>query len=176
MNAHRPAENSQGMNDDVDAIIEAWETQRPDFSVEPLAIFSRMLRLSRHIERMRKRVFSRHGLETWEFEMLAALRRQHDYQLTAGQLMKETLVSSGTVTNRLDRMEVKGLLQRFADEHDGRVVHVKATDTGITLVDGAMKDMLVVGSEILEPYSAEENAATADYLRRLLHYFEDCAC
>ncbi|ADH93272.1 MarR family winged helix-turn-helix transcriptional regulator [Arcanobacterium haemolyticum] len=158
--------------DDVDTIIDGWVSQRPDLAPEPFAIFSRLLRLTRHVERMRKTVFARHGLETWEFEMLAALRRTPEHTLTAGQLMKETLVSSGTVTNRLDRMAAKGLLERKSDDRDGRVVYVKAAEKGLFLVDAAVEDLLSTEARIIEPYTLAENAEAAAYMRRLLRYFE----
>lgn len=165
--------DSDQLRDEVDDIIAAWTAERPDLDTDPLAIFSRLLRLSRFIDRMRKSVFANNSLEIWEFEMLAALRRAEDHRMTAGRLMKETLVSSGTVTNRLDRMEAKGLLQRSSDENDGRIVHVQATDLGLERVDAAIDELVSVEAGIMEPYSKEENAQTADYLRKLLRYFEE---
>lgn len=121
---------------------------------------------------MRKTVFARNELESWEFDMLTALRRQPEHTLTAGQLMKETLVSSGTVTNRLDRMAHKGLLERATDNHDGRIVHVKATALGIARADAAFADLLSVEADILTVFDPEENTQAAAYLRRLLCHYE----
>ncbi|WP_216389152.1 MarR family winged helix-turn-helix transcriptional regulator [Arcanobacterium phocae] len=167
-----PMSSDNSIRDDVDAIITAWQDQCPELDTAPFAIFSRLLRLTRHIERMRKTVFARNGLETWEFEMLAALRRTSNHTLTAGQLMKETLVSSGTVTNRLDRMAAKELLVRQSGEHDGRVVYVQATELGLSLIDGAVEDLLHTEAQILEQFSAAESDEAAAYMRRLLHSFE----
>lgn len=161
------------VRDEVDSIVAAWSSIHPELDAAPLAIFSRLVRLSRFIERMRKTVFANHSLETWEFEMLAALRRAEGNRMTAGRLMKETLVSSGTVTNRLDRMEAKGLLNRAPDSSDGRIVHVHATELGLTRVDAAMKELVAVEAEIIAPYADKENAQAAHYLRTLLRYFED---
>lgn len=160
------------MKDEVDAIIAGWAQQRPDLDIEPLAIFSRFLRLGRHLERMRKEAFANHALESWEFEMLAALRRQPEHRLTAGQLMKETQVSSGTITNRLDRMEGKGLLMRQADKADGRVVHVHATEEGIARVDHAMNELVARESAMLSKFDAAEKEQAAAFLRHLLVDFE----
>lgn len=162
----------KNQRDEVDAIIEGWGVQRPDLDPRPLAIFSRLLRLNRHIERIRKSIFAENNLETWEFEMLAALRRQEGSCLTAGRLMQETLVSSGTITNRIDRMEGKGLLIRKADNKDGRVVHVCATEKGIAYVDSAMVGLLQAQAEILEQYDESEREDAADFLRRMLIPFE----
>ncbi|QRV01973.1 winged helix-turn-helix transcriptional regulator [Arcanobacterium phocisimile] len=160
------------IRDEVDEVIAQWLVQRPELDTDPLEVFSRLIRLTRHVERMRKTVFARNALESWEFDMLTALRRQPDHTLTAGQLMKETLVSSGTVTNRLDRMARKGLLERHTDERDGRIVHVKATALGIERADAAFADLLSVEADILTMFKLEDNAQAAAYMRRLLCYFE----
>ncbi|MCF2706749.1 winged helix-turn-helix transcriptional regulator [Arcanobacterium haemolyticum] len=161
------------MRDEVDGIVEAWARERTDFKPEPLAVFSRLLRLDRHLDRMRRQTFARHGLESWEFEMLAALRRQGEpYRLTAGRLMQETLVSSGTVTNRIDRMVAHGNARRLADKSDRRIVHVEATEEGIALVDAAMADLLDVEREQLVGFDDESVRQLADLLRELLSHFE----
>lgn len=155
--------------DDVDTIVTEWEVQRPDFDARPLAIFSRLLRLDRHIDHIRREVFSQYGIERWQFEMLTELRRRPDgHQLTAGQLMNKTLVSSGTITNRIDRLEEQGLVRRIADPNDGRVVIVQATDKGIALADNAMISLLDKQRELLKPYSEEEIAAVTSFLRSML--------
>jgi DNA-binding MarR family transcriptional regulator len=159
--------------DEVDGIVEAWGRERRDFDVEPLSVFSRMVRLNYHIERMRKQAFARHNIESWEFEMLAALRRQGaPYRLTAGRLMQETLVSSGTVTNRIDRMVAHGYARRLPDPSDRRVVHVEATPAGLAVVDAAMKDLLEVEGEQLAGFDVESRKALANYLREMLAHFE----
>ena len=161
--------------DDVDEIVAGWEIQRPDFDARPLAVFSRMLRLQKYIERMRRATFAAHGLETWEFEMLAQLRRASDHQLKAGQLMQETLVSSGTITNRLDRMQEHGFVTRQMDPKDKRVVLVQATPKGISAVDDAMAALLRVQRVLLEPFDDAQTAQIVDFLRVMLSEFNDSA-
>lgn len=166
-------EVSREPRDEVDRIVEAWERERPDFGVEPLAVFSRMVRLNYHIEQMRKQAFARHGIESWEFEMLAALRRQGSpYRLTAGRLMQETLVSSGTVTNRIDRMVAHGYAHRLPDTEDKRVVHVEATAAGLGVVDAAMADLLEVENTQLSGLSQNSRRELGNSLRELLAHFE----
>ena len=161
------------IRDEVDGIVEEWARERPDFNTEPLTIFSRLLRLSYHIERVRKLAFSSHGLENWEFEMLSALRRQGTpYRLTAGRLMQETLVSSGTVTNRIDRMVESGHARRIPDTDDKRVVHVEATPEGLALVDAAMADLLALEAVHVEEMTKSERTELAHSLRALLAHFE----
>ncbi|WP_341827847.1 MarR family winged helix-turn-helix transcriptional regulator [Trueperella pyogenes] len=154
--------------DEVDDVVAAWHVQRPDFDVTPLEIFSRFLRVNRHFSKVRKSVYAKHGLETWEFEMLAALRREPTHVLTAGQLMKDTFVSSGTITNRIDRMQERGLVTRKSVPKDGRIVQVVATSKGLIAVDNAMGDLLGVEGEILEKFTPAQNERAAEYLRQML--------
>ncbi|MEW6926299.1 MarR family winged helix-turn-helix transcriptional regulator [Trueperella pyogenes] len=154
--------------DEVDDVVAAWHVQRPEFDVTPLEIFSRFLRVNRHFSKVRKSVYAKHGLETWEFEMLAALRREPTHVLTAGQLMKDTFVSSGTITNRIDRMQERGLVTRKSVPKDGRIVQVVATSKGLIAVDNAMEDLLGVEGEILEKFTPAQNEAAACYLRQML--------
>lgn len=158
--------------DEVDGIVAAWKRERPDFNPEPLAVFSRLWRLQSHIDKMRRQTFARHGIESWEFDMLCALRRQSEHRLTAGKLMRETLVSSGTVTNRIDRMVAHGFAKRLHDPEDGRVVHVEATAEGLAVVDAAMADLLSVEDAHMANMSDVERRQLAQMLRVLLAHFD----
>ena len=165
--------NSDEVRDEVDGIVAAWGRERTDFNPEPLSVFSRLLRLDRHIDRMRRQTFATYGIESWEFEMLAALRRQgKPYRLTAGRLVQETLVSSGTVTNRIDRMVTHGYAERHPDPKDRRVVHVQATQRGVDLVDAAMSDLRDAEQRQLEDMPVRNQKELADLLRQLLAHFE----
>ena len=109
-------EEQAGLHDEVDDIVAAWHAERPDLDVEPLQVLSRISRLARHLDRARRTAFASHGLEPWEFDMLSALRRQGPpYQLTPGALLRATLVTSGTMTNRIDRLADAGLVRRRPD-------------------------------------------------------------
>ena len=91
--------------DEVDRIVDAWLRERPDLDFAPLQVLSRVGRLSRHLDRARRTAFERSDLESWEFDVLAALRRAGSpYQLSPKALLQQTLVSSGTMTNRIDRL------------------------------------------------------------------------
>nr|WP_275587051.1 MarR family transcriptional regulator [Arcanobacterium pluranimalium] len=108
-------------------------------------------------------------METWEFEMLSALRRQGvPFQLTAGQLMQETLVSSGTITNRIDRMVDHGFVKRTSDPADKRVVYVVATAAGIEAVDRAMEALLIAEHQLLEGIAADQRDEAVGVLRTIL--------
>ncbi|HZC41694.1 MAG TPA: MarR family winged helix-turn-helix transcriptional regulator, partial [Streptosporangiaceae bacterium] len=96
--------------DEVDDLVSAWRSERPDLAIEPLHVLSRVSRLARHLDRARRAAFASHGLESWGFDVLSALRRQGPpYQLTPGALLRTTLVTSGTMTNRIDRLAAAGL-------------------------------------------------------------------
>src|ERR1700754_4644867 len=101
------------MRDEVDELTEAWARERSDLDLAPVAVFSRISRLSRHLDLARREAFTAHGIESWEFDVLAALRRAGaPYELSPGRLLRETLVTSGTMTNRVDRLPSRGLGQR----------------------------------------------------------------
>jgi DNA-binding MarR family transcriptional regulator len=131
------------VQDEVDRLVAAWRQERPDLDVEPLAVLSRVSRLARHLDRARRAAFAEHGLEVFEFDVLVALRRAGPpYQLSPGQLLVQTLVASGTMTNRLDRLEGRGLVRRRADPNDRRGVRVRLTGRGRAKVDAAIDDLL----------------------------------
>lgn len=160
-------------SDDVDAIVEAWRRERPDLDVEPLHVFSRVSRLARLLDLDRTSAFARHELEGWEFDVLSALRRAGDpYQLSPGRLVQETLVTSGTMTNRIDRLATKGWVERLPSPTDRRGVIVRLTKGGQAAVDAAMADLLSREGELLDDMSADERAALTRALKRLLAPFE----
>src|SRR5690625_4643243 len=155
--------------DEVDRIVAAWQRERPDLAADPLHVFSRVTRLARHLDLARRRTFAAHELELWEFDVLSALRRSGaPYKLTPGQLMTETLVSSGTMTNRIDRMVAHGLVVRTAGTTDRRVVFVRLTAQGKQRVDAAMADLLRTEEVLLEQLDEAERVQLRNLLRRLL--------
>jgi len=163
-----------GDADEVDRIAAAWLNERPDLDVSPLQVLPRVNRLARHLDLARRQAFAQHGLETWEFDVLAALRRAGaPYALSPGQLAGETLVTSGTMTNRLDRLESRGLLRREPDPSDRRGVRVVLTDDGRTVVDDAMSDLLAREHALLSVLDADDRTALADLLRVLVRAFGD---
>ena len=139
-----------------------------------MQVLSRVTRLARHLDRQRSTAFAAHGLETWEFDVLAALRRAGaPYQLTPGQLLKETLVTSGTMTNRVDRLEIRGLVARENHPEDRRGVLVRLTSAGLSGVDAALSDLLDAEQKILAQMSSEEQDRLAACLRELLLPYDD---
>jgi DNA-binding MarR family transcriptional regulator len=154
--------------DDVDSIVRAWATQRPDLDTSPFLVLSRITRISTRLDRLRRRVFRRHGLDVWEFDVLATLRRAGaPFQLTPSELIAHNLVSSGAMTNRINRLEAKGLVSREADQEDGRKVVVTLQRSGRELVDRALEDLLVNERALLSGLSAEDRQSLARALRAL---------
>ena len=163
----------QPVHDDVDEIVAAWRRERPDLDPEPLHVFSRLSRLARRLDLDRATAFGDHGIDGWEFDVLSALRRAGDpYELSPGRLVQETLVTSGTMTNRIDRLAAKGWVERAPSPTDRRGVIVRLTDAGRTAVDGAMADLLDRERDQLSELGAAEITELTALLRRLLAPFE----
>ncbi len=161
------------VSDEVDDIVARWQTERPDLDVAPLQVLSRISRLARHLDRARRAAFAAHGLETWEFDVLSALRRQGPpYQLSPGALLHATLVTSGTMTNRIDRLAEAGLVRRHRDQQDKRGVLVQLTDRGRGTVDAAMSDLLRRERELLSGLDEDRQEDLAGLLRVLLAPFD----
>lgn len=157
------------MRDEVDDLSEAWAHERPDLDLGPVEIFSRLSRLSRHLDLARRDAFSGSGIESWEFDVLAALRRAGDpYELSPGRLLRETLVTSGTMTNRVDRLASRGLVERLPDPADRRGVLVRLTPDGKATVDSAFEALLAAEREFLDGLSGDQQNQLTDLLRRLL--------
>ena len=164
------------MEDEVDRLVASWHTERPDLDVEPLQILSRVSRLARHLDRARRSAFAAHDLESWEFDVLTALRRAGEpYQLNPGQLLRATLVTSGTMTNRIDRLEAAGLVKRHPDPQDKRGVQVRLTEAGKSRVDAAFADLLDRERLLVGGLSGADRRHLANLLRTLLVPFDTAA-
>ncbi len=161
------------MRDEVDRLVEAWGRERGDLDLRPMEVLSRVSRLAHHLDRARRAAFAEHLLETWEFDVLAALRRAGTpYQLSPGRLLKETLVTSGTMTNRVDRLEARGLVERLPDPRDRRGVLVRLTADGRRTVDGALDGLLGREQGLLAGLDPRRQRQLADLLRALVLPFE----
>ncbi len=164
------------MRDETDSLLDAWHRERPDLDVAPLSVLSRVTRLARHLDRERRAAFAEHGLEAYEFDVLSALRRSGaPYELTPGQLVRQTLVGSGTTTNRLDRLESRGLIDRRPDPEDGRMRRVRLTDRGRDRLDAALADLLDRERRLLGGLSEPDRNTLAGLLRSVLVNFESRA-
>lgn len=155
--------------DEVDGLVAAWRRERPDLDVAPMEVLSRVTRLAYRLDRHRAEAFGAHGLEAYEFDVLAALRRSGEpFSLSPGRLVRETLVTSGTMTNRIDRLAARGLVEREDHPDDRRGVLVRLTGAGRIKVDAALADLLAAEQTILTSLSGPDQDQLVGMLRRLL--------
>lgn len=165
--------SSPAVQDEVDRIVTAWAHERPDLDVTPLAVLSRVTRLARHLDLARRTAFARHDLEPWEFDVLSALRRAGaPYRLSPGALIQQTLVTSGTMTNRVDRLVARDLVHRAPSPDDRRGVLVSLTADGLAWVDAAMTSLLEVERTLLSALPERDRDRLADLLRALVLPFD----
>jgi len=156
-------------SDEVDDLVAQWLAQRPDLDVGPMQVLSRVTRLAKHLDIARRSAFASHGLETWEFDVLSALRRVGPpFQLTPGALLRATLVTSGTMTNRIDRLTEAGLVHREPDPRDRRGVLVTLTGEGRARVDAALEDLLSGERMLLAGLDDAQRASLSALLRTVL--------
>ena len=155
--------------DALDRILAQWARERPDLDCSPMGIIGRISQLQREVYLAQRATFARHGLDVPSFDVLAALRRAGPpYQLTPTALMRSALVTSGAITQRLDRLEERGLITRQRSRDDGRAVVVSLTDAGRRALDGALPDHLETERKLLEGLTDADREQLAGLLRRLL--------
>jgi DNA-binding MarR family transcriptional regulator len=158
-----------GVDDAVDLILEQWARERPDLDCSPMGIIGRISQLQREVHLAQRATFARHGLDAPSFDVLAALRRAGPpYQLTPTALMRTALVTSGAITQRLDRLEERGLITRERSDADGRAVVVTLSDAGRTALDRALPDHLETERALLAGLSDADRELLAGLLRRFL--------
>lgn len=154
--------------DQVDLIVEQWRRERPDVDVSGMEIIGRLSRLERTIRPRLEAVFADHGLESWEFDVLATLRRAgHPHALTPGRLLESMMITSGTMTNRIDRLELRGLVQRSPHPTDKRQVLVTLTTEGKRVVDAALVDHAANEATIVGVLGPDDSQQLIRLLRQL---------
>src|SRR5919199_510446 len=143
--------------DQVDQILQAWIREWPDLEVAPMAVVGRISRASRHIERALQATYASFDLNTGEFDVLATLRRQGvPYHLSPTELLRTLMLSSGAMTNRIDRLEVLGLVVRGGDPTDRRGVLVMLTAKGQQVVEAALVAHVMSEERLLTSLSGSE--------------------
>ncbi|WP_181774530.1 MarR family winged helix-turn-helix transcriptional regulator [Amycolatopsis pittospori] len=164
------------MADAVDAVIGLWSRERPDLEDKlwPVEVLGRIQRLARVVDKKLKEFNTRHGLESWEFDVLTTLRRSGEPGgLTPGALLKAAMVTSGAITNRIDRMETKGLVERVRDGEDRRSVRIRLTEKGCEVVDEVFALHLENEAGLLPDMDPAQWAQLVGGLRLLLEHFGD---
>lgn len=166
------------MSDAVDAIVGQWVKERPDVAQDlwPVELFGRIQRLARVIDKSAKAAAAAHGVEHGEFDVLTTLQRSGPpYTLTAGAFLKASMVTSGAITNRIDRMEAKGLVERVRDGDDRRTIKIRLTEHGHEVTRAAFADHLASYAELLAGVDRDVVDRTAEGLRHVLEALGDTA-
>ncbi|MCX5376376.1 MarR family winged helix-turn-helix transcriptional regulator [Streptomyces sp. NBC_00091] len=162
----------KGMEKDtVATFIGQWEAERPDLTeaLRPVEVLARIQRMTRIIDKQLKAFMAERGLEVGEFDVLASLRRSGPpYALTAGALIPAAMVTSGAITNRIDRLEAKGLVERVRDEVDRRSVRIRLTEQGLAVSGAVMEEHLRHYARLLAPLDPDTASVVAEALRTLL--------
>ena len=159
--------------DHVDRILAQWRRERPDLDVEPMGILGRLKRLGTHLGREVETVLMKHGLSTSAFDVLATLRRSGaPHRLSPGELLEMTMVSSGTMTNRIDQLEKAGLVERILNPEDRRSVLIALTEKGLATVEDAVGAHVANQQRLTRNLTAEDKAEFDRLLKKFLSDFE----
>ncbi|OLT11163.1 MarR family transcriptional regulator [Actinomadura sp. CNU-125] len=154
--------------DEVDEIVDQWTRQRPDVSAETIGVFGRITRLDIAQRAVVRTVHERHGLTPGAFDVLANLRRSGEpHRKTAGELAESSLLTSGGITFRLDRMEADGLIRRTRLPGDRRVVYAELTELGLAKIDEVFAEHVAAERRMLGLLDADELARLTSLLRKL---------
>ncbi|GLY69406.1 MarR family transcriptional regulator [Amycolatopsis taiwanensis] len=154
--------------DAIDAVVEAWVRERPDLDLDAIAVAGRLGRVGLLLAPAQETVFTAFGLQKGEFDVLASLRRSGEpYTLRPSQLSATLMLTRAGMTNRLDRLETAGLVERTLDPADRRSFRVRLTDKGYATVEDAMTAHTANVTRLLSALS-EEQLGTLDGLLRIL--------
>lgn len=153
----------------MDTILAQWQQERPDLDTSPMAVIGRLSSAARLVDVELRRTFAVHGLDSAAFDVLATLRRSGEpYRLSPGELTRSAMVTSGAITQRLDRLEDRGLVARAASAEDGRGVRVSLTPAGLELIDRALPDHVANEERLLHGLTARQRDDVVKALRVLL--------
>ena len=156
------------MDDQVDKLLHQWAHERPELDCSRLSVVVRVLLLSKVFRRSAEKALAPLRLKLWEYDVLSVLRRQGPpFQLPATGLARASMLTSGAMTNRIDRLEARGLVERVPDPDDRRGVMVRLTPVGRRLTDDAIEARLAAANEQLEVLSVQERRAVSDGLRKV---------
>ena len=155
--------------DRVARIQEAWARERPDLDVTPQGVIGRLHRLAAYLTEELCVVYRLHGLSEGEFDLLAALRRAGDpYERAPGELARHTMVTTGAITKRIDRLERGGLVTRRASADDGRGRVVGLTPAGLRVIDDAFTDHMANERRLLDALDPADAAQLETILKTWL--------
>lgn len=155
-------------DDEVDLLVDAWADRIPGVDFTPLDVMSRLRRVALHLNQLRAAAFRSAGLSSWEFDVLAALRRAvPPHEMSPMELSRATVIGTAAMSNRLENLAARGLIVRKANPADGRSNLARLTEEGMTRVDAAMLALVASEAEELERLSPQQRSQLADLLRQL---------
>jgi len=175
--ADQPRADRDGANQDgVDLIVGQWATERPGLDVSPMQVFGRLARANRLMEQQLDVAFSRHGVDSGSFDVLATLLRNGPpHRMTAGALQRSAMITSSAVAQRLNRLESRGLVTRSQNPDDARATDVTLTPRGRALISAALPDHVANEHRLLDGLSARQRTEVAELLRLLIQSIEGAA-
>ncbi|MER5567213.1 MarR family transcriptional regulator [Streptomyces goshikiensis] len=154
--------------DAITAIVDQWKRERPDLDATPMLVIGRLFRLTDALDQRLRPPFAAAGIGNGDFDVLAALRRSgKPYALSAGELSRTVLVTTGAITKRVDRLETSGLVSRSVTENDSRGRLIALTKEGLELTDQLIATHLANQRLLLAGLGSEEQTQLADLLERL---------
>ena len=159
--------------DAIDRVVEQWAKEKPDLETEPMAIMGRVMRIAKYMETQVADLHKQYDMKLGEFDVLATLRRSgKPYRLTPSELIGSMMLTSGAMTNRLDKLEAKGLISREQGKEDRRSVSVKLTRNGLTRIDEMMTEHVEMHKKLVKTLSASQKKNTNQLLKTWLSAYE----
>lgn len=171
--------SEQGYNtamnrDSIDELQSDWSLQRPDLNPEPMGVVLRIQALAKILGDKTTATLQEYDLQWWQYDVLSTLRRQgYPFVMAATSLADSTMLSSGAMTNRIDRLEEEQLVRRISDKNDGRRVLVQLTNKGIRLIEGATEARFEAAMDALESLSKRQRESLSNLLRIVLTAHQD---
>mgnify|MGYP000778662336 CR=1 FL=1 len=159
---------NQNLKDFVDSLQAEWLEEVPNLKADPISVVARLVRLNYYIERRVDSNFSRYGLTRGEFEVLAVLTRNPHKEITPKILQTKILITSGGLSNRISKLEAKGLLVRELDPTDRRGVILRVTPKGRALTLSAVNSHMETEQALIKGLSVSERATLASLLKKLI--------
>jgi DNA-binding MarR family transcriptional regulator len=160
--------------DMIDDVQNDWSEQRPDLNSEAMGVVLRIQALAKILGEQTAQRLDEHDLQWWQYDVLSSLRRQGEpYRMTATELADTVMLTSGAMTNRIDRLEAAGLISRMADPDDRRRVLVQLTGEGLKLVESAAEARFQSARDALYCLDGQQRSQLSDLLRLVLLAQED---
>ena len=159
--------------DQIDQIIAQWKNERPDLDTAPMALIGRLQRIAQHLSHGMAKTFEQNGLNGASFDVLATLRRAgKPYAMPPTDLMQSMMITSGTMTNRIDQLEKRQLVERLPNPQDGRGFLIKLTTKGYKLIDSAVSQHVDTQTMLVDGLDSEQRKQLNKLLTKFLASFE----